>query len=117
MVTIRLARHGGKKKPFYHITVAEKSARRDGRFIERIGFYNPVAQGQEPELRVDLPRVDHWLREGAQPTERVRQLVAKSRKETAATAEAPSAGGEAAVEAAPEASEAVPAASATPDAS
>ena len=81
MVTIRLARHGGKKKPFYHITVAEKTARRDGRFIERVGFYNPVARGQELELRVDLGRVDHWLGVGAQPTERVRQLVAKWRKE------------------------------------
>ena len=109
MVTIRLARHGGKKKPFYHITVAEKSARRDGRFIERIGFYNPVAQGQEPELRLDLGRVDHWLHVGAQPTERVRQLVARSRKEAGAGAETPPAGSEAA--------EAAPAASETPDAS
>ena len=109
MVTIRLARHGGKKKPFYHITVAEKSARRDGRFIERIGFYNPVAQGREPELRVDLARVDHWLHVGARPTDRVRQLVAKSRKEAAASGETHPAGGNA-VEAAPAASE-------TPDAS
>ena len=83
MVTIRLARHGGKKKPFYHITVAEKMARRDGRFIERVGFYNPVARGREPELRVNLTRVDHWLGVGAQPTERVRQLVAKWRKQAA----------------------------------
>lgn len=109
MVTIRLARHGGKKKPFYHITVAEKSARRDGRFIERIGFYNPVAQGQEPELRVDLARVDHWLHVGARPTERVRQLVARSRKEAASSGETQAAGSDA-VEAAPAASE-------TPDAS
>lgn len=105
MVTIRLARHGARKKPFYHITVAEKSAPRDGRFIERIGFYNPVAQGQEPELRLDLVRVDHWLRVGARPTERVRQLVAKSRKEAVARAEAQPAASEAAVETAPAASE------------
>ena len=87
MLTIRLARHGAKKKPVYHITVAEKSAPRDGRFIERVGFYNPVARGQSPELRVDLARLDHWLGVGAQPTERVRQLVGKWRKEAAADQE------------------------------
>ena len=80
MVTIRLARHGGKKKPFYHVTVAERSAKRDGRFIERVGFYNPVARGQEEELRIDLARVDYWLSTGAQPTDRVSQLVARWRK-------------------------------------
>lgn len=80
MVTIRLARHGGKKKPFYHVTVAERSAKRDGRFIERVGFYNPVARGREEELRIDLPRVDYWLSTGAQPTDRVSQLVARWRK-------------------------------------
>ena len=86
MLTIRLARHGAKKKPVYHITVAEKSAPRDGRFIERVGFYNPVARGKDPELRVDAARLDHWLKVGAQPTERVRQLVGKWRKEAAAAA-------------------------------
>lgn len=80
VVTIRLARHGAKKKPFYHVTVAERSAKRDGRFIERVGFYNPVARGQEEELRIDLPRVDYWLSTGAQPTDRVSQLVARWRK-------------------------------------
>ena len=80
MVTIRLARHGGKKKPFYHVTVAERSAKRDGRFIERVGFYNPVARGQEEELRINLGRVDYWLSTGAQPTDRVGQLVARWRK-------------------------------------
>ena len=54
MVTIRLARHGAKKNPFYHITVAERRAKRDGRFIERVGFFNPLARGQEEALRVDL---------------------------------------------------------------
>lgn len=83
MVTIRLARHGGKKKPFYHVTVAERSAKRDGRFIERVGFYNPVARGQEEELRIDLERLDYWLSIGAQPTDRVRQLVARWRKTVA----------------------------------
>ena len=80
MVTIRLARHGGKKKPFYHVTVAERSAKRDGRFIERVGFYNPVARGREEELRINLERVDYWLSTGAQPTDRVGQLVAQWRK-------------------------------------
>lgn len=87
MLTIRLARHGAKKKPVYHITVAEKSAPRDGRFIERVGFYNPLARGQSPELRVDLARLDHWLGVGAQPTERVRQLIGKWRKQAAADRE------------------------------
>lgn len=80
MVTIRLARHGGKKNPFYHVTVAEKSAKRDGRFIERLGFYNPVARGRDEKLRIDLDRVDYWLSNGAQASDRVKQLVARSRK-------------------------------------
>ena len=83
MVTIRLARHGGKKKPFYHVTVAERSARRDGRFIERVGFYNPVARGREEALRIDLERLDYWLANGAQPSDRVRQLIARWRKTVA----------------------------------
>ena len=83
VVTIRLARHGGKKKPFYHVTVAERAAKRDGRFIERVGFYNPVAKGREEELRIDLERVDYWLSTGAQPTDRVKQLVAAWRKSLA----------------------------------
>ncbi len=84
MVTIRLARHGAKKSPFYHVTVAEKSAKRDGRFIERIGFYNPIARGADVPLRIDLARFDHWLANGAQPTERVRQLAAEVRRMPAA---------------------------------
>jgi small subunit ribosomal protein S16 len=80
MVTIRLARHGSKKNPFYHITVADRAARRDGRFVERVGFYNPVAKGQDETLRVDLDRVDYWLGVGAEPTEVVKQLVKRARK-------------------------------------
>ena len=86
MVTIRLARHGAKKSPFYHLTVADRTAKRDGRFIERVGYYNPLARGSETALRVDLARVDHWLAVGAQPSEKVRQLVKRARKEQAATA-------------------------------
>ena len=79
MVTIRLARHGSKKSPFYHITVADRTAKRDGRFIERVGFFNPVAQGQSEELRMDLERIDHWLGVGAQPSDMVKKLVKRAR--------------------------------------
>ena len=91
MVTIRLARHGAKKNPFYHITVADRRAKRDGRFIERVGFFNPLARGQDEALRVDLERVDHWLAEGAKPSDRVRQLIKQARKQVVAQAEAPAA--------------------------
>lgn len=99
MVTIRLARHGARKNPFYHITVADRAAKRDGRFIERVGFFNPLARGQEDGLRVDLARVDHWLSLGAQPSERVKSLIKRARlqakepppAEDAPAAEAPAA--------------------------
>ena len=84
MVTIRLARHGSKKNPFYHITVAERAARRDGRFIERVGFYNPVAKGQAEELRVDLERVDYWLSVGALASEPVTRLIRRARRQETA---------------------------------
>ncbi len=80
MVTIRLARGGSKKRPFYQIVVADKRCKRDGRFIERIGFFNPVARGQEETLRLDLERVDHWIGQGAQTTDRVAQLIKTARK-------------------------------------
>jgi small subunit ribosomal protein S16 len=83
MVTIRLARHGSKKNPFYHITVADRASKRDGRFVERVGFFNPVAKGQAEELRVDLERVDHWLAVGAQPSEMVGKLIKRARKNAA----------------------------------
>ena len=84
MVTIRLARHGAKKSPFYHITVADRSSSRDGRFVERVGFYNPVAKGQAEVLRLDLERVEYWMGVGAQPSERVAQLIKMARKQAAA---------------------------------
>ena len=84
MVTIRLARHGAKKSPFYHITVADRSSSRDGRFVERVGFYNPVAKGQAEVLRLDLERADYWMGVGAQPSERVAQLIKMARKQAAA---------------------------------
>ena len=75
MVTIRLARGGAKKKPFYHITVSDSRRARDGRFIERIGFFNPVARGQEERLRLDLDRMAYWQAQGAQVSDRVSSLA------------------------------------------
>jgi small subunit ribosomal protein S16 len=80
MVTIRLSRGGAKKKPFYHITVADSRFARDSRFIERVGFFNPLARGQEEKLRLDLERVEYWVGKGAQVSERVGQLVKEARK-------------------------------------
>ncbi len=80
MVVIRLARGGSKKRPFYHINVADARSPRDGRFIERVGFFNPVARGQEEALRVDLERVEYWLGKGAQATERVAKLLKDAKK-------------------------------------
>ena len=71
MVIIRLARHGTRNAPFYHLTVADRANRRDGRHIERVGFYNPLARGKSERLRIDLDRVDYWLSVGAKPSERV----------------------------------------------
>jgi small subunit ribosomal protein S16 len=84
MVTIRLARGGSKKRPFYHIHVTDSRRARDGRYIERIGFFNPVARGQEERLRVDVERVQHWVGQGAGLSERVSNLV----KEATAQAQA-----------------------------
>ena len=79
MVTIRLARGGAKKRPFYHLTVTNSRSSRDGRYIERIGFFNPVARGNQERLRVDLDRVDHWVGQGAQLSDRVASLVAEAK--------------------------------------
>ena len=73
MVKIRLSRSGAKKRPFYHIVVTDSRNKRDGRRIERIGFFNPVARGQEERLRLDLERVEYWTGVGAQLSERVQQ--------------------------------------------
>lgn len=76
MVTIRLSRGGAKKRPFYHIIVTDSRNRRDGRYIERLGFYNPVARSEnEDSLRIDTARVDHWVKLGAQTSDRVAQLL------------------------------------------
>ena len=84
MVVIRLARGGSKKRPFYHLTVSDSRNARNGRFIERVGFFNPIARGQEERLRVDSDRVDYWVGQGAQLSERVAYLVKQARKEQAA---------------------------------
>jgi small subunit ribosomal protein S16 len=86
MVTIRLSRRGGKKEPFYHVVVTD-SRRRGGSGLEQLGFFNPVARGNSVELRLDLARIDYWLSVGAQPSDRVAQLLKSYRKtQTAAVA-------------------------------
>ena len=86
MVSIRLARAGSKKRPFYHLVVTDSRNSRDGRFIERIGFFNPIASGQEEPLRIDTDRFDHWTSVGAQPSAAVRKLVKRVQKAAAASA-------------------------------
>ncbi|GLS26457.1 30S ribosomal protein S16 [Marinibactrum halimedae] len=83
MVSIRLARGGSKKRPFYHLTVTDSRNARDGRFIERVGFFNPIARGQEERLRVDAARVDHWIAQGAQVSDRVSKLLKEAAKAAA----------------------------------
>ena len=79
MVTIRLQRGGAKKRPFYQMVVADSRNARDGRFIENVGLFNPVARGQEERLRVDLDRIEHWVSQGASLSERVARLVKDAR--------------------------------------
>ncbi|MEJ5897362.1 30S ribosomal protein S16 [Aquabacterium sp. G14] len=86
MVVIRLARGGSKKRPFYNIVVAEQKNRRDGRFLERVGFYNPLASGNAETLRLALDRVDAWVKNGAQPSDAVNRLVVIAQKAAAPAA-------------------------------
>ena len=83
MVVIRLARGGAKKRPFYRVVVADQRSPRDGRFIERLGFFNPVATGNEEKIRIDMERADYWLGQGAQPSTRVKTLIKSLRKQQA----------------------------------
>ncbi len=87
MVVIRLARGGAKKRPFYNIVVADSRHRRDGRFIERVGFYNPIAGKNEEALRLALDRIEHWRHRGAKLSDTVAGLV-KRAAVTAGTAQA-----------------------------
>ncbi|CAN5152477.1 30S ribosomal protein S16 [soil metagenome] len=75
MVKIRLTRGGAKKRPFYHIVATDHRSKRDGRSLERLGFYNPVAQGNEKRVELNTDRVQHWVSQGAQLTDKVRMLV------------------------------------------
>jgi len=84
MVTIRLSRTGAKKRPFYHIVVTDSRSARDGRYIERVGFFNPIATGGEERLRLDRERFEHWVSKGAQASERVAKLVKQAAKAAAA---------------------------------
>lgn len=84
MVVIRLSRGGAKARPFYNIVVADKRARRDGRFIERIGFYNPLAKGGEEPLRIAQDRLTHWLGVGATPSDTVDRLIKQAAKAASA---------------------------------
>ena len=79
MVIIRLARSGAKKNPYYFITVADERRPRDGAFIERLGFFNPTANGQEERLRIDLEKIDEWVSKGAQLSERVSALIKEAK--------------------------------------
>lgn len=88
MVVIRLSRGGAKKRPFYHIVVADKRRARDSRYIERLGYFNPIAAGKEIRLQLDLERVNHWLSQGAQPSPRVQQLIKTAQKAVVETSEA-----------------------------
>jgi small subunit ribosomal protein S16 len=79
MVTIRLSRGGSKKRPFYSILVADQRRSTRGRFIERIGFFNPAARGKEETLRLDTERLEHWVGTGAQLSDRVSQLYKQAK--------------------------------------
>ena len=79
MVVIRLSRSGAKKNPYYFITVADSRNARDGAFIERLGFYNPSAKGQEEILRIDIEKIDEWVSKGAQVSDRVKRLIKDSK--------------------------------------
>jgi small subunit ribosomal protein S16 len=80
MVTIRLQRGGAKKRPFYQVVVADSRRARDGRFIEKVGFFNPVARGNEERIRLDVDRINHWVGQGASLSDRVAKLVKDQQK-------------------------------------
>jgi len=86
MVKIRLSRGGAKKRPFYHIVVTDQRNKRDGRSLERLGYFNPIAAGGEKRLELDTARVQHWLGQGAQMTDKVRMLVKQAAQPATAAA-------------------------------
>jgi small subunit ribosomal protein S16 len=83
MVTIRLSRGGALKRPFYHIVVTDRRNRRDGRYIERLGFFNPIASDEEDSLKIDLDRAEYWFSHGAKASDRVATLIKKYRGQQA----------------------------------
>ena len=85
MVTIRLARGGRTERPFYHSVVTDSRKPRDGRYIERLGFYNPVATGKEVELKIVEDRINYWLSQGAQASAQIRSLLKKAKNEAKKT--------------------------------
>jgi len=84
MVTIRLTRRGARNSPFYHLVVTDSRKRQGGKSLEQVGFFNPVARRSEPKLRIDLPRIEYWMGQGAQQSERVQHLVSVYRKQAPA---------------------------------
>jgi ribosomal protein S16 len=80
MVRIRLSRVGARNRPYYHIVVTDSRNKRDGRAIERIGFFNPIAIGKDQRLKIDTVRADYWIAKGAQASERVAKLLKESAK-------------------------------------
>lgn len=86
MVKIRLTRGGAKKRPFYHIIVTDSRSARDGRNIERVGYYNPVATGEEKRVEINLERVKHWLGVGAQMSDKVAHLYKEAARQAAGVA-------------------------------
>lgn len=86
MVVIRLSRAGAKKRPFYHMVVTDSRKRRDGSYIESIGYFNPVARGQEVRIHIDTEKLKHWQSVGAQLSDRVASLVKELNKKSAAAA-------------------------------
>ncbi len=87
MLAIRLSRGGSKKRPFYHVVATDSRNARDGKFIERLGFFNPIARGQEEELRLDLERIAYWQSHGGQVSDRVKSLIKQYKKTAAQAAE------------------------------
>ena len=84
MVVIRMARGGARNRPFYNVVVADSRMPRDGRFIERLGYYNPKASEKEPQFQLALDRVEHWVKQGAQPSDAVKKLIKRGKSEVAA---------------------------------
>lgn len=80
MLAIRLSRGGSKKRPFYHVVATDSRNARDGHFIERLGFFNPIARGQEEELRLNIERIEYWQSKGGQVSDRVKSLMKQYKK-------------------------------------